>query len=102
VIADAVDWLPSMVRRRTPTARLEGIDRPWWWIPNRAGLHQMVRSAGFEIIEATSVYVLPTGPKHPRPRPSPRQLLSARGREELLFGRRGIPHAAVRVRPLSA
>ncbi len=100
VIADTVDLVSSKLRPRTPTARLEGVGRPWWWIPNRAGLHQMVRSAGFEILEATPLYILPTGPNHPRQTISqiPKRLLTAQGREELIVGFRGIPHAAVRVR----
>jgi tRNA (mo5U34)-methyltransferase len=102
VIADTVEAIPSLLRPRTPTARLEGAERPWWWLPNRAGLHQMVRSAGFEILEATGVYYVPTGPGHERARRRdlPRRLLSAGGREEVLTALRGVPHAAVRARPL--
>jgi tRNA (mo5U34)-methyltransferase len=104
VIADTVDLFPSLTRWRTPTARLEGVERPWWWIPNRAGLHQIVRSAGFTILESTGIYMLPTGAKHPsaRLRKLPRQLWSARGREELIVSWLGIPHTAVRVRPLGS
>jgi tRNA (mo5U34)-methyltransferase len=104
VIADTVDAIPSLLRPRTAYARLEGVGRPWWWIPNRAGLHQMVRSAGFEILEATRLYILPTGKNHPRLRlrDIPQQLRTARGREELIIGSKGIPHAAVRARPIGA
>ena len=102
VIADTIDALPTITRPRTPTARLEGQRRPWWWIPNRAGLHQIVTSAGFEILEATPMYILPTGADHPRPqfRSMFGKLRTAQGREELIVGWRGIPHAAVRVRPM--
>jgi len=102
VIADAVDAIPSFTRPRTPTARLEGVERPWWWQPNRAGLHQMVRSAGFEILEATRVYVLPRGVAHPEPRLRAllRGAATAQGREALVVAWRGLPHAAVRARPL--
>jgi tRNA (mo5U34)-methyltransferase len=101
VIAETVDLWPSLTRPRTPTARLEGIERPWWWQPNRAAFHQMVRSAGFDILETTPIYILPLGSAHPRGklRNVPRQLRSAHGREELVIGWRGIPHTAVRVRP---
>ena len=104
VVADTVDAIPSLLRRRTPVARLEGQERPWWWQPNVAGLHQMVRSAGFDIAERTGLYLVPRGPRHPRQdwRQAPRQLLSARGREDLIIGARGIPHAAVLARPLAA
>ena len=102
VIADTVEAIPSLLRPRTPIARLEGTERPWWWLPNRAGLHQMVRSAGFEILEATGLYYVPTGPGHERTRVRdlPGRVLSAAGREEIVTTLRGIPHAAVRARPL--
>ncbi|MDP9384872.1 MAG: class I SAM-dependent methyltransferase [Actinomycetota bacterium] len=101
VIADAVDAIPSFTRPRTPTARLEGIERPWWWQPNRTGLHQMVRSAGFEILEATGVYVLPRGVAHPpiEWRELLREAGTAAGREQLIVAWKGLPHAAVRARP---
>ena len=104
VIADTVDAIPSFLRPRTPTARLEGVDRPWWWQPNRAGLFQMIRSAGWEILETTQVYFLPTGTAHPKPKAGeiPKKLRSAHGREELIISYKGIPHAAARVRPLAA
>ena len=104
VIADTVEAIPSLLRPRTPTARLEGAERPWWWLPNRAGLHQMVPSAGFDIIEATGVYYVPTGPGHPpaRRRDLPRRMLTPAGREELITTLRGVPHAAVRARPVAA
>ena len=104
VVADTVEAIPSLLRPRTPTARLEGIDRPWWWLPNRAGLHQMVRSAGFEIVAATGLYYVPTGAGHEpiRRRGLPRRLLTAGGREEVIVALRGVPHAAVRARPVAS
>jgi tRNA (mo5U34)-methyltransferase len=104
VIADTIEAVPSLLRPRTPVARLEGAERPWWWLPNRAGLHQMVRSAGFEILETTGVYYVPTGPGHERPRRRdlPRRLRTAAGREEVVTALRGVPHTAVRAAPLGA
>ena len=102
VVADSVEAIPSFLRPRTPTARLDGLDEPWWWQPNRAALLQMLRSAGWEILEATSVYLLPLGPEHPRPRLSldmARAALTARGRERLITRFLGVPHVAARVRP---
>jgi tRNA (mo5U34)-methyltransferase len=100
VIADAVEALPSLLRPRTPVARLEGLDRPWWWQPNRAGLHRIVESAGFEIVEATGLYFVPTGPGHERGRLRDLRPLTAQGREEIVVLLRGVPHAAVRARPV--
>ena len=103
VIADTVDAIPSILRPRTPSVRLEGVTRPWWWIPNRAAFHQMVRSAGWEILETTGLYILPTGPAHPRTpwKLLPRKLLTAQQREEIIVALKGIPHTAVRVRPIT-
>ncbi|MEJ7786771.1 MAG: methyltransferase domain-containing protein [Solirubrobacteraceae bacterium] len=101
VIADTIDLWPSLTRPRTPTARLDGVERPWWWIPNRAGFHQMLRSAGFEILDTTPIYLLPRGSAHPRSpwRAVPKMLRTAAGRENLVVAAHGIPHAAARVRP---
>ncbi len=81
LVADAVELLPSLIWRRTPVARLEGVERPWWWQPNRAALLRMVESAGFRPVRATRVYFVPTGPAHP-----PTRL------------RLGVPHVAVLAR----
>ena len=104
VIADTVEAIPSYLRPRTPTARLEGRRRPWWWQPNRAALLQMIKSAGFELIETTGVYYLPLGDGHPkadRRRLIGNALRSPHGREELIINLRGIPHVAARVRPIA-
>lgn len=101
VICDGVEAIPSWLRPRTPVARLEGDSEPWWWQPNRAGLHRMVESAGFTITQRTGVFFLPTGPAHPQAPVSPAMLryaLSARGRERLLVRFAGVPHAAVAAR----
>jgi len=103
VIADGVDAIPSWLRPNTPVARLEGQSEPWWWQPNRAALHRMAEAAGWEVLERTPVFFLPLGPAHPRPplgRRALRATLSARGRERLLVRLLGVPHAALRVRPL--
>jgi tRNA (mo5U34)-methyltransferase len=101
VIADTVELFPSLRWPRKPVARLEGLERPWWWQPNRAALLRMIQSAGFEIEQATGIYFLPTGPGHPKPsrRSLPRKVLTPQGREELVVAVKGIPHVAVRARP---
>ena len=95
VVADVVDPLMSWLHPRTPVAHLEGIERPWWWLPNRAALHQMVRSAGLDIREASGVYFVPRGAGHP-----PARLRDARRPGDAIVALRGVPHAAVRARPL--
>jgi tRNA (mo5U34)-methyltransferase len=101
IVADTVEAISSWLRPRTPTARLEGVDRPWWWQPNRAALERMVQSAGFEVLTRTGIYFLPIGPAHPRPplRDVLRYPLTTAGREQLLGLWRGIPHAALLGRP---
>jgi tRNA (mo5U34)-methyltransferase len=101
VVADTVEVVASLVHRRRPVARLQGLDRPWWWQPNRAALVRMVRSAGFTVEQASRVYYVPTGEGHPRPRRRslPRRLLSPRGREEVVVALRGVPHVAILARP---
>lgn len=102
VIAENVELLSTLARPRTPTARLEGLDQSWWWQPNAAGFRRMVASAGFEELEHTGMYFLPTGEAHPTPpvRAMLPGLRSAAGREKLVIRLKGLPHVAVRVRPL--
>jgi tRNA (mo5U34)-methyltransferase len=98
VVADAVEAIPSLLRPRTPVARLDGRGKPWWWQPNRAGLIRLVETAGFDVITATGLYYEPTGPGHPPGRPSLRRLLDPAGREELVTALVGVPHVAVLAR----
>ncbi|HVS27968.1 MAG TPA: methyltransferase domain-containing protein [Solirubrobacteraceae bacterium] len=101
VIADTVQALASLLHRRRPLARLEGLGRPWWWQPNIAGLRRMVESAGFEVLEQTSLYTVALGAAHPRAplRQLARGLGSPVGRENAIAQLFGVPHAAVRARP---
>ena len=101
VIADTVELVPSLRYPRTPVARLDGRDRPWWWQPNRAALLRMIESAGFTIEKASQVYFVPLGEGHPRAsrRAMPRKLLTPQGREEVVVALKGVPHVAVRAHP---
>jgi tRNA (mo5U34)-methyltransferase len=100
VLAETVELLPSLLRPRTPTARLEGLDESWWWQPNVAAVRRMVRSAGFGIEQATGLYFIPLGASHPRAdwRSAVQALGSAAGRERVVIALRGLPHTAVRAR----
>jgi tRNA (mo5U34)-methyltransferase len=102
VFAESVELVPSLLRPRTASVRLEGLDQSWWWQPNAAAFRRMVRSAGFAIEQQTGLYFLPIGASHPKPplRTAWRSLLDAGGREKLVTRLAGIPHTAVRARPL--
>lgn len=101
VISEAVELIPSLLRPRTPTARLEGVDRPWWWQPNVAAVRQMVRSAGWRMVEGSALYAIPRGAGQPLGSSwrQWRRAASARGREELVTMAWGVPHTAVRALP---
>jgi tRNA (mo5U34)-methyltransferase len=98
VIADTVEAIPSLLRRRTPVARLDGLGRPWWWLPNAAGLNRMVLASGFEVLETTGLYYLPLGQAHPRKPLWRHNPFTPGGREEIVVALRGVPHVAVRAR----
>jgi tRNA (mo5U34)-methyltransferase len=99
VVCDAIDAFKSRVFRSEPVANLDGLGRPWWWLPNVAGLQRMVVAAGFEPLGEPVKLYLPPGPGHPPRQIRPRLLLSRIGRMELLRPWRGDPHAAIRARP---
>jgi tRNA (mo5U34)-methyltransferase len=103
IIADAVELFTTLRSPRTPLARLEGLDESWWWQPNAAGFLRIVRSAGFEILDRSGLYFLPTGASHPRPPllSGLSKLGTARGRERWVVRVKGIPHVAVRARPIT-
>lgn len=99
---DAHDPLLSRLFPRRPLAGLDGVGRPWWWLPNVAGLRQMVEVAGFELLEPPRRVRIPAGAGQPRARPTLRALRSRGGRRALDIAWRGDPHAAIlaRVRDL--
>ncbi|WP_354700279.1 hypothetical protein DSM112329_00547 [Paraconexibacter sp. AEG42_29] len=103
VFAESIELIPSLTHPRTAIARLEGLDQSWWWQPNAAGFRRMVRSAGFTIEEQTGIYFLPLGTAHPKPPLTQawRRLGTAGGRERIVTRVKGIPHTAVRARPLT-
>jgi tRNA (mo5U34)-methyltransferase len=102
VVCDAIELIPSLLRPRTPTARLEAVDQPWWWQPNVAAFHRMLVSAGFRITHRSRPYFIPLGPSHPVPplREVARSWRTPEGREALIIRFAGIPHVAARAVPL--
>jgi tRNA (mo5U34)-methyltransferase len=86
----------SLLHRRTPMARLNGLTRGQWWIPNRAGHRQMLLAAGFDIDRETGIYAIPLGEGHPAKRAS--RTLGGAGRSaarRLLMGGDGVAQHAL-------
>jgi tRNA (mo5U34)-methyltransferase len=52
---DAVSPLLTLLHPRMPAARLRGLARAEWWLPNVACLRQMIRAAGFRIERAGGI-----------------------------------------------
>src|SRR3954447_2697747 len=99
LVVDAIDPVLSALHPLKPLAGLDGVGRPWWWLPNAAGLRQMVEVAGFETIGPVRRVTMPPGAGQKRARPSVAQLRSRAGRRDALGAWRGDPHAAVLARP---
>jgi SAM-dependent methyltransferase len=95
--AEEVDLPLSVLRRRRPAMRFDGLsDLFQWFIPNRTGHVRMVEAAGFSVERATRLYSIPFGVGHPRVR-SIRSLAIAAGRRLLTRGN-GVPTQAVLAR----
>lgn len=94
---DVIDpWL-TLLQPRRPAARLDGMgNRCQWWIPNAAGHHRMLASAGFEAEEVVRALAIPN-----RNRNLHRGLggLVARAGRRLLTRGDGVLHHAVLARP---
>jgi hypothetical protein len=99
VLVDAIDLPRTLLHRRRPVATLDGRGRPWWWKPNLAALARLAEAAGFELVRPARRLYMPLGEGHPRRLRSPRLLLSAAGREELINSWCGDPHGVIVARP---
>jgi tRNA (mo5U34)-methyltransferase len=97
--ADAIDLETSILFRKRPLATLEGMERPWWWKPNVAGLEKVYVSAGFTMTEPPRRVFLTPGRGQPTSRPRLRALRHFLGREALITHLRGDPHAVTVSRP---
>lgn len=97
LVVDAID--PTIWSRR-PVAVLDGLERPWWWKPNLAGLQRMVESAGFAVIGRPRRVLLPPG--RGQDQEPWRSVRDRAGRMRLLRTRVGDPHGAIAARPVPA
>jgi len=90
----------TLLHPRRPLFRLDGTSGvTQWWLANQAGNRQLLRAAGFEILQESRLYSEPFGPGYARRRPrGPRALLGALARGALTGGD-GVPHQALLARP---
>jgi tRNA (mo5U34)-methyltransferase len=96
LIFEAIDMTGTVLSPRSPRASLDG-SRAWWWTPNMAGLRRMIESAGFEVVERSSIVWLPAG-KGFRKLTVGGVLRS--GPNAVIGAIAGFPHIGWRVRPL--
>jgi tRNA (mo5U34)-methyltransferase len=88
LINDAISLELSLLHPRRPVHLLSlEPGRPFWWLPNAAGVRRYIEKAGFSIVSSGGPYLVPNGPGFSRPTP-PRARLLARA-----IHHRGMPHA---------
>jgi tRNA (mo5U34)-methyltransferase len=97
--AEQIDLPLTLRSRRRPLARLNGVGSLCqWWVPNRVGHLQMLRSAGFAVDKVSRRYAIPYGARHPS--------LSGVGPragalvQRATLGGIGVPHSAALVHPV--
>ena len=73
-------------------------ERPWWWKLNLRGYAQMVRSAGFELVQGPKLFLIPAGAELKRKRVGLRNLRAYEGRQALIRRHAGDPHAFILAR----
>jgi tRNA (mo5U34)-methyltransferase len=95
---DAVDPLLTLMHPRRPISFLEGTARPWWWKPNLRGYEQMVRSAGFDILQGPTMFLIPPGAEVRSKRVPWRALRAYEGRQAFIRRHAGDPHAYILAR----
>jgi tRNA (mo5U34)-methyltransferase len=100
VSVDAVHGRISGLAMRRPAATLDGIGRPYWWMPNLRGHGRMVEAAGFVVTDGPNRFRMPAGDGHPRPPLRSGPLLAERPRSLLIDSRLGNPHAWLHAKPL--
>lgn len=97
--AETIDLPLSVLQRRRPATRLDGVSELFqWWLPNRAGHARMLEAAGFAIESRSPLYSIPFGAAHPPRGRSPRSLAIRAGRRLLTGHGDGVPHQAILAR----
>ncbi|MFN2539109.1 MAG: class I SAM-dependent methyltransferase [Mycobacteriales bacterium] len=99
LLVDAIDLELTVRHPRSPVARLDGLGRPWWWKPNRAGLARMLEAAGFDVTSGPKTFLMPFGEGREQGHVPLRLLRTPAGRQAALEQWKGDPHAWVFARP---
>jgi tRNA (mo5U34)-methyltransferase len=98
LLSEIIDAPLEVRAKNRPSAYLEGEGAlHQWWKPNRAGLAQMVRAAGFRVVSMSRLYIIPygTGPMahHNSPRDRFWNTLATHDRTD------GVPHVGLKAEP---
>jgi len=97
--AEQIDLPLTLRARRKPLATLNGVGSLCqWWVPNRFGHLQMLRSAGFGIDKVSRPYAIPYGVAHSPRTGAGRVVTEALQRAALRNV--GVPHSAALVHPV--
>lgn len=99
VLVDSHDPFLTWTHPRRPVATLDGIGRPWWWHANIAGLSQMVRAGGFDLVKPPGKVLLKPGAGRQDIRLTWKNVRSRAVRNSYRLSRIGDPHAVLTARP---
>ncbi len=90
LVNDAISLRMSLRHPRSPVHTLSLLPgKPFWWVPNVAGLSRYLDKAGFFVIDRGRPYLIPRGPGYARP-PLPQTATNFVWRT---VHERGMPHA---------
>ncbi len=96
--SETIDLPLTAQHPRKPVARLHGVGSLCqWWIPNARCHQQMLRSAGFDLLQVSKPYSISHGVSHPRGRTF--RDIRSRALQRVMTGGTGVPHEAVLCRP---
>jgi tRNA (mo5U34)-methyltransferase len=101
MVLDAIDPLLTRLHPRLPVASLDGVQRPWWWRPNLAGLIRMIEAAGFRIEQPPVRVRMPRGATQHKPPITAALSRSRAVRRAACDAHFGDPHAAVIARKVT-
>ena len=97
--SEQVELWTSVLLRRRPLLRVDGVSqRLNWLLPNVAAHEQMILAAGFDIERRSGMYGIPLGTGHRDAGKRNKEYLQLLGRR-LFAGGQGMPHHAVLARP---